>query len=202
MHLPRTSRSRGACTVVGTRGRWGSHFRSSTGLAVAHGRAGPWSSWRCGLVVILFVPCAGSQWRYKGQGRSDLSQGSPCQPLLSHEMVNEDGARTGPNEIAPLYEGSSDPRNPLQAVGHLRAIAPRLSSMRISPCSGWTSRPVVGFDKNSPNAKSLPFQRGFCDPAGARTQDPNIKSVVLYQLSYRIFHTSWAVTRFPKGAQK
>ena len=33
--------------------------------------------------------------------------------------------------------------------------------------------------------------RGFrcapdCDPAGARTQDPNIKSVVLYQLSYRI----------------
>ena len=28
------------------------------------------------------------------------------------------------------------------------------------------------------------------DPAGARTQDPDIKSVVLYQLSYRIFHTS------------
>ena len=26
----------------------------------------------------------------------------------------------------------------------------------------------------------------FCDPAGARTQDPNIKSVVLYQLSYEI----------------
>ena len=24
----------------------------------------------------------------------------------------------------------------------------------------------------------------FCDPAGARTQDPNIKSVVLYLLSY------------------
>ncbi len=23
----------------------------------------------------------------------------------------------------------------------------------------------------------------FCDPFGARTQDPNIKSVVLYQLS-------------------
>ena len=23
----------------------------------------------------------------------------------------------------------------------------------------------------------------FCDPLGARTQDPNIKSVVLYQLS-------------------
>ncbi len=26
----------------------------------------------------------------------------------------------------------------------------------------------------------------FCDSAGARTQDPNIKSVVLYQLSYEI----------------
>ena len=26
----------------------------------------------------------------------------------------------------------------------------------------------------------------LCDPAGARTQDPNIKSVVLYQLSYGI----------------
>ena len=28
------------------------------------------------------------------------------------------------------------------------------------------------------------------DPAGARTQDPNIKSVVLYLLSYRVFLTS------------
>ncbi len=26
----------------------------------------------------------------------------------------------------------------------------------------------------------------YCDPAGARTQDPNIKSVMLYQLSYGI----------------
>ena len=26
----------------------------------------------------------------------------------------------------------------------------------------------------------------FGDPAGARTQDPNIKSVVLYLLSYRV----------------
>jgi hypothetical protein len=26
-----------------------------------------------------------------------------------------------------------------------------------------------------------------CDPAGIRTQDPYIKSVLLYQLSYRIF---------------
>ena len=31
----------------------------------------------------------------------------------------------------------------------------------------------------------------FCgDPAGARTQDPNIKSVVLYLLSYRVILTS------------
>ena len=27
----------------------------------------------------------------------------------------------------------------------------------------------------------------FCDPAGIRTQDPYIKSVLLYQLSYRVF---------------
>ena len=26
----------------------------------------------------------------------------------------------------------------------------------------------------------------FCDPAGIRTQDPIIKSDVLYQLSYRV----------------
>ncbi len=34
--------------------------------------------------------------------------------------------------------------------------------------------------------KVTDFQRlknSFCDPLGARTQDPNIKSVVLYQLS-------------------
>lgn len=31
----------------------------------------------------------------------------------------------------------------------------------------------------------------FCDPAGARTQDPNIKSVVLYQLSYGIILLIW-----------
>jgi hypothetical protein len=30
------------------------------------------------------------------------------------------------------------------------------------------------------------FPRGFGDSAGVRTQDPNIKSVVLYQLSYEI----------------
>ena len=29
-------------------------------------------------------------------------------------------------------------------------------------------------------------QKKKCDPAEARTQDPNIKSVVLYQLSYGI----------------
>ncbi len=27
------------------------------------------------------------------------------------------------------------------------------------------------------------YEPYFCDPPGARTQDPNIKSVVLYQLS-------------------
>ena len=33
----------------------------------------------------------------------------------------------------------------------------------------------------------LDENRGFsCDPAGTRTQDPYIKSVLLYRLSYRI----------------
>jgi hypothetical protein len=36
----------------------------------------------------------------------------------------------------------------------------------------------------------------FCDPAGARTQDPYIKSVMLYQLSYGIFLLVKAVQRY------
>ena len=34
------------------------------------------------------------------------------------------------------------------------------------------------------------------DPAGARTQDPNIKSVVLYLLSYEINAKFYGLTRF------
>ena len=34
-----------------------------------------------------------------------------------------------------------------------------------------------------PNAKKQAYCLLLCDPFGARTQDPNIKSVVLYQLS-------------------
>jgi hypothetical protein len=41
-----------------------------------------------------------------------------------------------------------------------------------------------------------------CDPAGTRTQDPNIKSVVLYQLSYKISQRS-PMDNLPfKGLQK
>jgi hypothetical protein len=39
---------------------------------------------------------------------------------------------------------------------------------------------------------------GLCDPAGIRTQDPNIKSVMLYQLSYGInyrFRLKWCKYR-------
>ncbi len=42
----------------------------------------------------------------------------------------------------------------------------------------------------------------FRDPAGARTQDPNIKSVVLYQLSYRIIFQHKGTTPLSLGAQK
>ena len=34
--------------------------------------------------------------------------------------------------------------------------------------------------------KSSEKRTTFCDPTGARTQDPIIKSDVLYQLSYRV----------------
>ena len=40
--------------------------------------------------------------------------------------------------------------------------------------------------KKSPNDCFHSGIFDFCDPAGARTQDPNIKSVVLYLLSYRV----------------
>ena len=45
------------------------------------------------------------------------------------------------------------------------------------------------------------FCQGFRDPAGIRTQDPYIKSVLLYQLSYRIKNaTHRGVLRF-EGAK-
>ncbi len=37
----------------------------------------------------------------------------------------------------------------------------------------------------------------FCDPAGIRTQDPYIKSVLLYQLSYGIVVCATAKPLFP-----
>src|SRR5690554_806156 len=49
----------------------------------------------------------------------------------------------------------------------------RLPVDRLAICSVTTPAPLL---------KSI----RFCDPTGARTQDPNIKSVVLYQLSYRV----------------
>ena len=59
---------------------------------------------------------------------------------------------------------------------------------------------LVADFKNRPPAldkrkKGVRFERLFvtCDPAGTRTQDPYIKSVLLYQLSYGIipFFRDW-----------
>ena len=53
--------------------------------------------------------------------------------------------------------------------------------------------PVYGpFMKASTNKKSGSRSTAgpFGEPAGARTQDPNIKSVVLYQLSYGIIRAN------------
>ena len=40
----------------------------------------------------------------------------------------------------------------------------------------------------------------FCDPAGTRTQDPYIKSVLLYQLSYGIISFSFRSKEVQKYA--
>ncbi len=46
------------------------------------------------------------------------------------------------------------------------------------------------------NKKSHSQANNFkCDPTGARTQDPNIKSVVLYQLSYRVSAFDFVLTK-------
>ena len=54
---------------------------------------------------------------------------------------------------------------------------------------------LVIYQKN----QALPGFFG-CDPAGTRTQGPNIKSVVLYQLSYEINLLSFFVSEL--GVQK
>ena len=41
----------------------------------------------------------------------------------------------------------------------------------------------------------------FCDPAGIRTQDPYIKSVLLYQLSYGILFFYWPHSFVIAGAK-
>ncbi len=58
-----------------------------------------------------------------------------------------------------------------------------------------TNKKQAGLVETSPAQNH--FVLRFRDPAGARTQDPNIKSVVLYLLSYRIpLHREKQVTLF------
>ena len=45
--------------------------------------------------------------------------------------------------------------------------------------------PTEGLKTRKPQCL-LGFSAFYCDPAGIRTQDPYIKSVMLYQLSYGI----------------
>ena len=40
--------------------------------------------------------------------------------------------------------------------------------------------------KSTPITNMVAAILSYCDSAGARTQDPDIKSVVLYQLSYEV----------------
>jgi hypothetical protein len=55
--------------------------------------------------------------------------------------------------------------------------------------------------KNVCKTTKPPDIGGFSDPAGIRTQDPYIKSVMLYLLSYGIFHPPklYAEVGFPSA---
>ena len=60
----------------------------------------------------------------------------------------------------------------------LRAPAPQAGKSTVSPRGRKLKKPSVMLDF-------------ICDPTGARTQDPIIKSDVLYQLSYRVCARSY-----------
>ena len=47
-------------------------------------------------------------------------------------------------------------------------------------------KPIAIYNVNEKHKKTSVIRGLFCDPAGTRTQGPNIKSVVLYQLSYEV----------------
>ena len=84
------------------------------------------------------------------------------------------------------------------------------SKIFVNPCKMVLIVTMEGFEPSRPcehhplKMASLPFlhmalkkkrsfekRTTFCDPTGARTQDPIIKSDVLYQLSYRVIIISW-----------
>ena len=48
----------------------------------------------------------------------------------------------------------------------------------------------AGAGRSLKNKKKSASLLTFCDPAGTRTQDPYIKSVLLYQLSYGIIRAT------------
>ena len=61
-----------------------------------------------------------------------------------------------------------------------------MNRMVLLPRNGMVTVVSARLKNDRQNKKSLiisDFSRLFCDPFGARTQDPNIKSVVLYRLS-------------------
>ena len=53
----------------------------------------------------------------------------------------------------------------------------------ISRSNEWSLNTIYAYISHTNTKKDAKNDILFCDPFGARTQDPNIKSVVLYQLS-------------------
>lgn len=81
------------------------------------------------------------------------------------------------SKLCIVFRGSASRPWPL-ASG--RAVAGAACSSAFAPACAKCLSPGGGM------TKAPAFAGAFGDPAGARTQDPYIKSVMLYQLSYRI----------------
>src|SRR5436190_3220866 len=106
-----------------------------------------------------------------------------------------------------LSSGRTAPRGSYRSIGFIteqrsrHPSAPEIPTSRYFPsCDGPR---VIRPSPVPPKKKALALAKAFSsDPAGARTQDPDIKSVVLYQLSYRIFKHISFYGPCAKGRQK
>ena len=174
--------------------------------SAAHEKA-PSAAWRIGLII----KCPGLDFPHRPSHDPSHVRDRLLVQWLSIRKA-EGPAFAGPSGHLRCpgldfpHHPSHDPthvrdRLLIQLLSKRKAKGPALRSLLVTTCPGLDSnqhslsatRPssvrVYQFHHLGRRQRSLDFRRGFlssCDPAGARTQDPDIKSVVLYQLSYRI----------------